>query len=97
MPERKPKLTLRFGGQEIVVPLLVKETLIGRLDSNHVVIDDASVSRIHAKIELNGEGAEIADCGSSTGTQVNGELVDRVRLTPGDVVKLGSVTIIYSE
>jgi pSer/pThr/pTyr-binding forkhead associated (FHA) protein len=38
---------------------------------------------------------EIEDCGSTLGTQVNGELIDRATLKHGDVVKLGAVSFVF--
>ncbi len=97
MGEAKPRLTLRKGEDDTVLPIVLRETLIGRIDSNHVVLDDASVSRIHARLLLGAEGVDIEDCGSTSGTLVNGDPVDRVRLKDGDVIKLGNLKLLYSE
>jgi hypothetical protein len=90
-----PRLSLRRGGEEVLVPLLLRETLLGRIDSNHVVLDDASVSRIHARVLLEGQRVFLEDCASSLGTQVNGEMVDRIELQHGDVIKLGAVALLF--
>ena len=91
-----PRLSLRRGDDEIVLPLVLRETLIGRIDSNHVVLEDPAVSRIHAKVSLGRDGdIEIEDCGSSVGTLVNGELIDRALLRHGDVIRVGSVQLLF--
>ena len=46
---------------------------------------------------LGREGVEIEDCGSTLGTQVNGDLVDRARLRAGDVIKVGAVSLTFLE
>jgi len=90
-----PRIELQRGDDRIILPIVLRETLIGRIDSNHLVLDDASISRIHAKIVLSDKRVEIEDCGSSLGTQVNGELIDRAQLKHGDIVKLGAVTFLF--
>ena len=97
MPAQKSHFTLKRGDDEVIVPLVLRETLLGRIDSNHVVLDDPSVSRVHARVLLEGDHFEIEDCGSSTGTLVNGEAIDRSRLRNGDIVKVGAVFLLYSE
>jgi pSer/pThr/pTyr-binding forkhead associated (FHA) protein len=84
-----PRFSLRKDDGEVILPLVLKETLIGRLDSNHVVLDDPLVSRVHARVVLVDGAVEIEDCGSSRGTQVNGDLIDKAFLRHGDVVKVG--------
>ena len=88
-----PRFAIRRAEGNVIVPLVLKETLIGRIDSNHVVLDDPLVSRVHAKVLLSDGTVEIEDCGSSRGTKVNGELIDRAFLHHGDVVKVGEVQI----
>ena len=88
-----PRFSFRQGDGEVVLPLILRETLIGRIDSNHLVLEDPMVSRVHAKVTLGTGTVEIEDCGSSRGTKVNGELIDRAFLHHGDVVKVGSVLL----
>ena len=100
MPDTKPgpRLLLRRGQDEpTVFPLVLPHTLIGRIDSNHVTLDHPSVSRVHARITVEKQGVEIEDCGSSTGTLVNGHLIDRARLRDGDEIKVGTVALTYAE
>ncbi len=87
-----PRIELQRGDDRVVMPIVLRETLIGRIDSNHLILDDASISRIHARMLLSDRKVEIEDCGSTLGTQVNGELIDRATLKHGDVVKLGAVS-----
>lgn len=97
-PPKSPRLVLRRGEDQVVFPVLLRETLIGRIDSNHVVLDEAGVSRIHARLLRDPAGlVDVEDCGSTQGTLVNGDPVDRLRLKDGDVLTLGSVKLLFIE
>jgi predicted component of type VI protein secretion system len=63
---------------------------VGSSPDNDVVVDDPSVSRVHAVVQhLNGRWF-IEDCGSRNGTSVNDRrLVGLVALQPDDDVQLG--------
>jgi pSer/pThr/pTyr-binding forkhead associated (FHA) protein len=93
-----PRLLLRRGNEEpTVFPLVLRETLVGRIDSNHVMLDHPSVSRVHARLFLQSEAVEIEDCGSAAGTLVNGHPIDRARLRNGDEIRIGNVALTYAE
>ena len=64
---------------------------IGRNATNDIVLDDAMVSRQHAKLTILDNGQVlIKDLGSSNGTYVNGNKVSECYLKAGDIVKVGS-------
>lgn len=74
---------------------------VGKLASAQLRIDDPAVSRMHALIEINGpDEVTIIDLGSTVGTHVNGERIDRTHLRSGDRITLGGtevdVTIVAS-
>ncbi len=69
--------------------------LLGRDRDCAVRIDSATVSRHHARIVI-GPEASIEDLESKNGTRVNGQRVEqRVALTDGDQIRVGSVTVTY--
>jgi len=72
-----------------------KRYLIGRKDSCDLRIPLAEVSREHAAIYFDEDEEElvIEDLGSSNGTWVNNEKVDRADLCPGDVIVVGDVPL----
>jgi len=75
--------------------LLSPVIAIGRAADNQVVLDDAQVSRHHARINVTDDGFTITDVGSGNGTHLNGvELEPRVPqpLQPGDTVLIGNHT-----
>src|SRR5262249_62266934 len=62
---------------------------IGRGADNQLQLNDAQVSRRHARlVEVSGSW-KILDCGSRVGTFVNNEKVDEAILQPGDRIRLG--------
>jgi pSer/pThr/pTyr-binding forkhead associated (FHA) protein len=68
---------------------------IGRVGAD-VLLPDPTVSRHHATLTIDEEGAWIEDVGSTNGTSVNGAPVpagDRSRIQNGDTLKLGTVTV----
>jgi hypothetical protein len=73
-----------------VYPLDAQEIYIGRESTNSVVINDAQVSRRHARMELRGSAYVIQDLGSTNGTFVNGTRISGMQvLNPGDMVAFG--------
>jgi len=77
-------------GDRTRVPV-VEEMTIGRAPGSTVVIEDPTVSRLHARISGNGGGtATIEDAGSSHGTWVDGTRIDRpMELRDGIQLRLG--------
>ncbi len=67
---------------------------IGRLGSSHLLLDDPSVSRMHAVIEAGAAGeVSLVDLGSVAGTLVNGKKVSSAILQPGDEISVGNFRI----
>lgn len=65
--------------------------ILGRLATCDWLVEDASVSRRHARVIRDGETWLLEDLGSSNGTLLNGVRVPRLTLRAGDLVTLGSV------
>jgi DNA-binding winged helix-turn-helix (wHTH) protein len=85
---------LVWGPQEIALD--PGENLIGRDRESVVWIDDASVSRRHARISVDEREAKIEDLGSKNGTFVRGERIDNcVRLTDRDAIRIGPASMIF--
>jgi hypothetical protein len=70
--------------------LEANEAIIGRDTANYISINDAEISRKHAKLTRLEQGFAIEDLGSTNGTFINGQrIVARHALRPGDVISLG--------
>jgi DNA-binding winged helix-turn-helix (wHTH) protein len=78
------------------IPLGKGENILGRDRAARVRIDDSTISRRHARIVVGDAAATVEDLGSKNGTFVGGRRVERpVRVVDGDVVKVGSVNLIF--
>jgi predicted component of type VI protein secretion system len=73
------------------------EATVGRDNSNIIAINDAEISRKHAKLELRGMSYVIQDLGSTNGTFINGARISGIQvLNPGDTVSFGeNITLMY--
>jgi pSer/pThr/pTyr-binding forkhead associated (FHA) protein len=76
-------------------PLIFGETLVGRIDSAQLVLEDSTVSRLHARLSLRRDGVWIEDLGSREGTWINGVVVRRKRLNEGDRIAFGDVLLVF--
>ncbi|MDQ3339117.1 MAG: FHA domain-containing protein [Myxococcota bacterium] len=65
-------------------------TKVGRISSAQLLLDDPSVSRIHAIIEA---PDTIIDLGSATGTLINGVKRNKSQLQLGDRIQIGVFTL----
>jgi hypothetical protein len=80
-----------------VFPLEALEIFVGREASNGVSINDAEISRKHAKLNLHGSAYVIQDLGSTNGSFVNGQRITGTQvLNPGDTVSFGeNIVLVY--
>lgn len=78
-------------------PLLGALTVLGRDASADITLDDPGISRRHAEIRVTYDGPRlvisIRDLGSTNGTYVNGERVESRRLTEGDRITVGRISL----
>ena len=85
---------LIFGRVEF--PLFPGENVVGREANAAVRIASTVLSRRHAVITVDADGATIRDLGSKNGTQVDGTPVnDRTPLRDGATVSFGTIVVIY--
>ncbi|MEZ4362319.1 MAG: AgmX/PglI C-terminal domain-containing protein [Kofleriaceae bacterium] len=93
----KVPLTFRiFKGDQLVREerLSLSVIKIGKVPSAHLKLDDETVSRTHAIIEVNGPtDVSIIDLGSTKGTFVNGQRVNKAKLQTGDNILVGDTRI----
>ncbi|MBL9038891.1 MAG: FHA domain-containing protein [Archangium sp.] len=71
---------------------------VGRVETNDIIVDDASVSRFHAYLQLDErvDGWFLTDADSNNGTWVDGVKVvvsTRVRLADGAVIRFGDAKL----
>src|SRR5882757_5117660 len=97
MAGAKVPLTFRiFKGDQLLREerLSLSVIKLGKVPSAHLKLDDETVSRMHAIIEVNGPGdVSIIDLGSTKGTFVNGQKVNKAKLQSGDTIVVGETKI----
>jgi len=93
------RLVIRSGpAAGKVYPLETPDISIGRDNTNMIVINDAEVSRRHARMELRGATYVIQDLGSTNGTFVNGSRLSGIQvLNSGDAVSFGEGVVLAYE
>lgn len=93
---RDPAFRLVWETREIGVP--AGETLFGRDDDAAIWVDDAGVSRRHARIVVDGGRATLEDLGSKNGTYVADERVTvPIALHDGDEIRVGDFSLVFRE
>jgi DNA-binding winged helix-turn-helix (wHTH) protein len=86
----------RLLGPERDFPLFEGENLIGRGSECGIRIPSSTVSRVHARLSVDGAQATIEDLESKNGTFVGGTRLDApTRLSPGDEIRVGSVRLVW--
>jgi two-component system cell cycle response regulator len=77
-----------------VVALRAEETILGRGSSADVCFEDATVSRVHARVICQGDAYVLEDLSSTNGTFLRGAPVKRAPIASGDRLQLGPHTVL---
>ncbi|MGD9401548.1 MAG: ATP-binding protein [bacterium] len=81
-------------GQQIHKVKASQDTyILGRHDSCDIMLEDKTISRKHARLEIKDDEAFVEDLGSRNGTYVNGQKVSRKQVASGDSIVIGKFTI----
>jgi adenylate cyclase len=91
------RLTYQEGDSQKTYTFSSGEVLIGRSPECQVVLKDFGISRNHAKIVADEDGARILDLKSKNGTQVDGVPVVEAPLKPGARITLGKFQIAFEK
>ena len=97
-PEEKTteKLTLKVQGAPADgFPLEGDRITIGRERGRDVQLLHRAVSRKHAMVTREPDGVLLTDCGSHTGTFVNGEPVTKRKIAANDEIRIGPFLLYY--
>jgi adenylate cyclase len=84
------KLTAATGSPSVVVTG-GRPFTVGRVASCDLAVQDPTVSRRHAELELAGAGVRVRDVGSTNGTYLDGVRIIDALATPGSRVAFGKV------
>jgi hypothetical protein len=96
LPRESPALQafLIVDGTQIF-PLDGRTVCIGHSDTNELVIPHPEISPEHAQLRLVRGQYKIFDLNSAGGTFVNGEKVTETTLSPGDVISLAGIPLVF--
>ena len=95
-----PRLLIQHGGESSRVYELLgdRPISIGRAKSSTLVLDDASVSRLHAIVSPNLDGHwQIVDRDSSNGVKINGAKVKEATLRADDEIMVGEFRLRFED
>lgn len=84
----------RDGGQHRPFPIGEGTTVIGRREDCDLRIAVNDVSRKHCQISNDGDTLTVSDLGSSNGTFVNGQKIQKHTLAAGDTLQVGPVSFV---
>ena len=79
-----------------VFPLESTTTTFGRDASNTIGVPDTTLSRLHCVFDFDREGWNVRDVGSSNGTFVNGQKIERQLLAEGDRISAGGCVLLFA-
>ncbi len=87
-----------FGGQLGRRYVLDQHLTIGRGAETNIQLEEVSVSRVHARVNVAGNQHVLHDLGSTNGTLLNdAPFKNGTALKHGDIVKLGAAVLKYLE
>lgn len=81
----------REDGSRREFPLPPGKTSFGRKDDCDIRIPLSSVSRRHAEVIVDDDGAVLHDLGAANGTYLNNRRIEEEDLEPGDQILIGPV------
>lgn len=88
-----PTLTIQLPAFPAVSHVLKDDTItIGRMKGNTIVIEDASISLMHARITRKDGFFYLKDLNSTNGTMVNGQPVSEAKLQDLDRIRFADIT-----
>ncbi|BCI50769.1 hypothetical protein NIIDNTM18_00470 [Mycolicibacterium litorale] len=87
--EAVPALRIRCGDVLYTVDPAEAPILLGRELPSQIRIDDPRVSRVHARIDVDGDHWVVTDAGSRNGMFVDGQRIDSVDVLDRATVRLG--------
>ena len=92
-----PRYVLEENQRRTVLEVDKEAAVVGRGPHTDLPVLDLRASRNHCRIERHGEQYLLVDLGSQNGTTLNGHLVDRAALKPGDVIGVGGARIWFEK
>jgi pSer/pThr/pTyr-binding forkhead associated (FHA) protein len=79
------------NAEPILLPKVDQQITIGRDDSCDIFIDDPSISRLHAYMQVKDKCLYLADNHSANKSYVNTSPIEKAKVQPGDILEFGHV------
>jgi hypothetical protein len=76
-------------------PITKSRTIIGRGSDADITVDDTGISRKHVEILWDGTRGQVNDLGSTNGSKLNGNPVDKAPLEPDSLIEIGRTRILF--
>ncbi len=93
-PPRQAYLEVIFGVEKGKRRVLDRDRMVvGRGEDADFILDDATVSRRHLKVERAGGGYRIKDLGGNNGTRLAGEKITEAAVSEGSAIEIGSTVL----
>ena len=71
---------------------------IGRLSGHQIILDDITVSRNHASLEIMNEDVKVYDNNSTNGVYINGDLIENdAKVKSGDKLQIGKFQLLFTK
>lgn len=71
-----------------------EQLVLGRVGPADLVVPDRSLSRQHARFWIEDGAVHVEDLGSTNGTWIDGESIERAAIRPGQIVTLGTTSAV---
>ncbi len=91
------RFVLDENQRRTVFELDKEQIVVGRGQQTDIPVLDLRASRQHCRLERHGDQWLVVDLASQNGTLLNGHLVDRAGLKPGDWVGVGSARVWFEK
>ena len=92
-----PRYILDEKDTRTVYDLEKPAVVVGRATDSDIAVLDLRASREHCRIERHDKQFLLVDLGSQNGTRLNGHLIERARLKPGDRIGVGNASLWFEE
>ena len=91
------RVTARFEDQTIRATLHPGRNLIGSDPSCEICLPNPTVSRRHAAVHVHADRIELEDMGSTNGTLLRSQRIERADLEPNDIFVIGRVVVLLED
>ena len=91
-PEEEYKVRITLTGMnnaDVKIAEFASVATVGRRGTNDIMISDNAVSGSHCAFIYEDGTVYLKDCGSTNGTLLNGELIEKAEVRAGDIIIIG--------